>query len=99
MPPPLRAPESICPSSSTSPLLHRWQMRWSRGTLAGVAITRDRRARTIKLDQKTMAAQLVSKYGLDDAKPRGVPLSKSIELSRDTGEALDKDVDTYTNLV
>ena len=46
-----------------------------------------------------MAAQLVSKYGLDDAKPRGVPLSKSIELSRDTGEALDKDVYTYTNLV
>ena len=44
----------------------------------GMAITRDRRARTIKLDQKTMAAQLVSKYGLDDAKPRGVPLSKSI---------------------
>ena len=65
----------------------------------GMAITRDRRARTIKLDQKTMAAQLVSKYGLDDGKPRGVPLSKSIELSRDTGEALDKDVYTYTNLV
>ena len=64
-----------------------------------MAITRDRRARTIKLDQKTMAAQLVSKYGLDDAKPRGFPLSKSIELSRDTGEALDKDVYTYTNLV
>ncbi len=39
-----------------------------------------------------MAAQLVSKYGLDDGKPRGVPLSKSIELSRNTGEALDKDV-------
>ena len=60
----------------------------------GMAITRDRRARTIKLDQKTMAAQLVSKYGLDDGKPRGVPLSKSIELSRNTGEALDKDVYT-----
>ena len=65
----------------------------------GMAITRDRKARTIKLDQKTMAAQLVSKYGLDDGKPRGVPLSKSIELSRDTGEALDKDVYTYTHLV
>ena len=24
----------MCPSSSTSPLLHRWQIRWSRGTLA-----------------------------------------------------------------
>ena len=65
----------------------------------GMAITRDRSARTIKLDQKTMAAQLVSKYGLDDGKPRGVPLSKGIELSRDTGEALNKDVYTYTNLV
>ena len=65
----------------------------------GMAITRDRRARTIKLDQKTMAARLVSKYGLDDGKPRGVPLSKSIELSRDTGEPLDKDVYPYTHLV
>ena len=32
----------------------------------GMAITRDRTARTIKLDQRTMAAQLVSKYGLGE---------------------------------
>ena len=57
------------------------------------------RARTIKLDQKTMAAQLVSKCGLDDGKPRGILLSKSIELRCNTGEALDKDVYAYTNLV
>jgi len=37
-------------------------------------------------------------HGLD-GKPRGIPLSKCIELSRDTGEALDKDVYTYANLV
>ena len=37
----------------------------------GMAITRDRSARTIEVDQKTKAAQLVSKYGLDGQAARG----------------------------
>jgi transposase InsO family protein len=65
----------------------------------GMAIRRDRSARTIHLSQERMATQLVASYQLGDCKARGVPLSPSTELSKAAGEPLDKATFTFTHLV
>ena len=65
----------------------------------GMAIERDRSNRHIKLSQSRMAAELVSKYGLQEGKTRRVPLSPSVHLSREDGELLDKTESSYTHLV
>jgi hypothetical protein len=65
----------------------------------GMVIHRDRAARTLKLTQERMTKELISKYGLDDGKPKAVPLSPSVRLSKDDGEPLDTAVYTYSPLV
>ena len=58
---------------------------------------RNRAARTIKLTQKRLTAQLVETYGLNDCKSKTVPLSTSLQLTKADGEYLDKDTYTYTH--
>ena len=65
----------------------------------GMAIRRDRSARTIHLNQERMASQLVKSYQLGDCNARSIPLSLSTELSKAAGEPLDKATFTYTHLV
>ena len=48
----------------------------------GMSIQRDRASRTIKLAQTSMVRELVEKYGLADAKPKGMPLSPTTQLSK-----------------
>ena len=64
-----------------------------------MCIVRDRAARTIKLTQKRLTAQLVDIYGLKDCKSKTVPLSTSLQLTKADGEYLDKDTYTYTHLI
>ena len=64
----------------------------------GMEIVRDRTARTLKLTQKRMTAELVNKYGLNAAKTKDVPLSSSIKLTKE-GNALDKEKHGYSELI
>jgi hypothetical protein len=68
-------------------------------TFLGMNITRDRINRTLKLDQERMTTQLISKYGLSDAKTKNIPLSPSIKLSKDEGEPLSTTDYDYGNLI
>ena len=54
----------------------------------GMLIKRDRANLSLKLDQERMTTQLLSKHQLLDAKPKSVPISTSIKLSKDEGEPL-----------
>ena len=65
----------------------------------GIDIVRDRAARTIKLSQRRLTAQLVETYGLKDCKSKSVPLSTSERLTKSEGEPLDKTTFTYTHLI
>jgi hypothetical protein len=65
----------------------------------GIKISRDRGSRTIKLSQELMTTELVSRYGLEECKPRSTPLTPSIKMCRDDGEALDKEAYPYSQLV
>jgi len=65
----------------------------------GMSIERDRSARTIKLAQSNMVSELVAKYGLTDAAPKGVPLSPSTQLTKDGSTLLDTSQHTYNSLV
>jgi ribonuclease HI len=64
----------------------------------GMTIKRDRVNRTIKLGQARMAADLVTKYGLQDGKTRSIPLDPSLHLSQAQGDPLDKSA-PYAHLV
>lgn len=65
----------------------------------GIKITRDRGSRTIKLSQELMTKELVSRYGLEECKPRSIPLPPSAKMSRDDGETLNKETYSYNQLV
>lgn len=64
----------------------------------GMDIIRDRTAKTIKLAQSRHITDLLSKYGMDDAKPAGNPSSTSIKLTKE-GEPLDTQTHPYAALV
>ena len=65
----------------------------------GMSIERDRAARTIKLAQSNMVGELVAKYGLADAAPKGVPLSPTTQLTKSGSTPLDTSAHTYSALV
>lgn len=65
----------------------------------GMKIERDRPARVITISQCRMITDLLSKYGMDDAKTRAIPLSPSTRLSKDEGEPLDTHIYPYSSLV
>jgi hypothetical protein len=65
----------------------------------GIKISRDRGSRTVKLSQELMTTELVSRYGLEECKPRSTPLTPSAKMSRDNGEALNKEAYPYNQLV
>jgi Reverse transcriptase (RNA-dependent DNA polymerase) len=65
----------------------------------GMEIIRNREEKTIKLVQQKTAEDLVSKFGLADAKPTAVPMSTATKLSREGDEPLDTSVYPYSELV
>ncbi len=65
----------------------------------GMLIKRDRANLSLKLSQEKMTTQLLSKHQLLDAKPKSVPISTSIKLSKDEGEPLNKEKYGYSQLV
>ena len=65
----------------------------------GMLIKRDRANLSLKLSQERMTTQLLSKHQLLDAKPKSVPISTSIKLTKDEGEPLDKEKYGYSQLV
>jgi transposase InsO family protein len=65
----------------------------------GMTIERDRSANTIKLSQAHMTKDIITKYGLSDAKARSIPLSPSTKLTADEGEPLDIKEYGYSTLV
>ena len=69
------------------------------GTFIGMEIMRDRQAGSLKISQKRMASELVTKYGLNDSKIKDTPLSTNIKLSKSDGVLLDKEKFRYSELV
>ena len=65
----------------------------------GIAIQRDRQARTLKLHHERMVTDLVHTFGLDHGNPRVLPLSPSVELSVKVGDPLDSNMYPYRELV
>ena len=66
----------------------------------GMSLDRNRQARTLKMTQERLAAELVSKYGMKEGKTKTVPMSTSIKLVRATEEnMLDKEAHRYSELV
>lgn len=67
----------------------------------GMDIVRDRNVGTVKLAQRRMVEELVSKYGLEAGKAKSVPMSPSIKLCKpnDDGMMLDKEAHNYSELV
>lgn len=68
-------------------------------TYLGINIIRNREAGTIKISQARMTADLVSKYGVADSKPRNVPLTPGVTLVKGDGDILDKVNYPYSQLV
>ena len=56
----------------------------------GMTIVRDRQARTLKLGQERLTAQLLETYRMTDAKPASVPLTAGSTLVKDEGKVLDQ---------
>ena len=65
----------------------------------GMSIQRDRGSRTLRLSQADMARRLVQQFGLQDCKPRQLPLSPALQLSAAEGDLLDKETSSYSQLV
>jgi hypothetical protein len=65
----------------------------------GMTISRDRAKRTIKLSQGRMTAELAAKFGQSDAKPKNIPLSTAVHLTKDEGDPLDTEQFNYGTLV
>ena len=65
----------------------------------GMLIKRDRASFSLKLSQQRMTAQLLSRHNLLDAKPKSVPLTISIKLTKDEGQPLDKQKHGYSQLI
>lgn len=68
-------------------------------TFLGINILRDRGSRTIKLIQQRHTFDVISTFGLLDAKPLSVPLSSSIKLSKEEGFPLDSSASQYSQMV
>jgi hypothetical protein len=64
----------------------------------GMDLRRDHSARTITIAQSRLTSELLSKYGLDDAKPLSTPLSATDKLTT-IGEPLDTAASPYSQLV
>ena len=62
-------------------------------------IIRDRAAKSLKIYQKKMASELVSKYGLLDGKIKTTPLSTSIKLYNEPDDLLDTTKYGYSELI
>jgi hypothetical protein len=54
----------------------------------GMELSRDREARSLKLTQKKLMGELISRYGLADARAHSVPLATGEKLRKE-GEPLD----------
>jgi endonuclease III len=54
----------------------------------GMELSRDREAQSLKLTQKKLIGELISRYGLADARARSVPQAAREKLTKD-GEPLD----------
>ena len=65
----------------------------------GMEIKRDRAAGTLTISQRRMTAELVTKYGMDNAASKYAPLPSDTKLSASEGELLDKSVSPYCELV
>lgn len=69
----------------------------------GMSIQRDRGSRSsrssLRLSQAGMARRLVQQFGLQDCKPRQLPLSPALQLSAGQGDLLDKETSSYSQLV
>jgi transposase InsO family protein len=65
----------------------------------GMTITRNRTARTLMLGQPRMISDLLTKYGLDQAKSSIVPISTSVKLSKTVGDPLDTNIFQYSSLI
>ena len=65
----------------------------------GLEITRDRDKRTLTISQRRMTMDLVTKYGLADAKPKATPLAAGTRLTSVEGEPLDTTVHHYSELI
>jgi transposase InsO family protein len=67
----------------------------------GMELIRSRKNRTLKIVQQRMVEELVSKYGLTNAKTKGVPMSPSTRLTKpnDDNKVLDKTAFGYSELV
>jgi hypothetical protein len=65
----------------------------------GMTITRDRINRTLRLGQDRMVSDIISKFGLENAKPKNLPLSTSEVLSKTIGEPLDKTQYPYSTVI
>lgn len=64
----------------------------------GMDIIRDRENKTIMLRQNRMMNDLLTKYGMDEAKSLSVPLSPAIKLTKE-GDPLDLDEHSYSQLI
>ena len=70
------------------------------GWFLGMKIERDRTAGTLKISQSSMTQDLVTKFSLNEAKPKTTPLSASLKLSKSDGELLQgQDKHNYSELV
>ena len=66
----------------------------------GIEITRNRSVGTLKVSQRLMASELVSKYGMSDAKVKSTPMSTSVKLVKgNADDALDTQTCGYCELV
>ena len=66
----------------------------------GMHITRDRSARTIKINQSRMISELLTEYNMRDAKPKSIPISPSIKLVKtEPGDELDTSTHPFRELV
>jgi hypothetical protein len=65
----------------------------------GISIDRDRTAGTIKISQRRLVDDLLSKFSMQDSKPRTTPLASSVELTKDENNLLDKGQYPYAELI
>ena len=64
----------------------------------GMEIERKRDERTVKLTQKKLTGEILRRFGMDQARERGVPMGQEVKLTRD-GEPLDTEEFPYRELI
>jgi len=52
-------------------------------TYLGISISRDRNARKLSMTQQRMTDSLLSEYGMEEARPRGTPITPGTQLRKD----------------